>query len=157
MRRLLVLAFSSCAALDNGLGRRPPMGYNSWYDLGCSPYMNATTIKRVADLVVSKGLAAQGYHYVNLDDCYIKDRVHGTLVPDESFGGVVGIKSLADYLHGKNLSFGLYTDRGDRTCVIAARFDEPPSFLRLPARLPAAVPHPVSQGWARDGRASPPE
>lgn len=37
------------------------MGYNSWYDLMCSPYMNETTLERTADAMVAKGLVALGY------------------------------------------------------------------------------------------------
>ena len=37
------------------------MGYNSWYDLMCSPYMNETTLERTADAMISKGLVALGY------------------------------------------------------------------------------------------------
>lgn len=38
-----------------------PMGYNSWYDLMCSPYMNETTLERTADAMIEKGLVALGY------------------------------------------------------------------------------------------------
>ena len=38
-----------------------PMGYNSWYDLMCSPYMNETTLERTADAMIAKGLFALGY------------------------------------------------------------------------------------------------
>jgi hypothetical protein len=43
------------------LVRAAPMGYNSWYDLMCSPYMNETTLERTADAMVTKGLVALGY------------------------------------------------------------------------------------------------
>ncbi len=54
--------------LDNGLGLTPPMGWNSWNKFGC--YINETLIKQTADLLVSTGLAAKGYKYLNLDDCW---------------------------------------------------------------------------------------
>jgi alpha-galactosidase len=38
---LLLLVFGS--ALDNGLGRTPPMGWNSWNHFGCN--INETVIK----------------------------------------------------------------------------------------------------------------
>lgn len=108
-------------SLPNGLGRTPPMGWNSWYDLTCADVMDANMIKLTADLMIIKGLAAVGYHYVNLDGCYLTPgaggRVNGTLQPDpQHFGGTPGIKDLADYLHVHNLSFGVYTDRGSATC-----------------------------------------
>jgi alpha-galactosidase len=62
----LVLVFAF--ALDNGVGRTPPMGWNSWNHFGCN--INENLIKQTADLIVSTGLAAKGYKYVNLDDCW---------------------------------------------------------------------------------------
>jgi len=62
----LVLVFTF--ALDNGVGRTPPMGWNSWNHFGCN--INENLIKQTADLIVSTGLAAKGYKYVNLDDCW---------------------------------------------------------------------------------------
>jgi alpha-galactosidase len=70
MRRILlfvVLAVLS-TALDNGVGLTPPMGWNSWNHFGC--FINETIIKQTADLLVSSGLAAKGYKYLNLDDCW---------------------------------------------------------------------------------------
>ena len=61
--------------LDNGLGLTPQMGYNSWYDLMCTEHMNEATIRGVADALVKTGLARAGFRYLNLDDCYIKDRL----------------------------------------------------------------------------------
>ena len=60
---MLLLGF----ALDNGVGLTPPMGWNSWNHFGCN--INENLIKQTADLIVSSGLAAKGYNYVNLDDC----------------------------------------------------------------------------------------
>lgn len=68
--RLLVLALvvAACLTLDNGVGLTPPMGWNSWNHFGCK--INEDLIKQTADLLVSTGLAAKGYKYVNLDDCW---------------------------------------------------------------------------------------
>jgi len=62
---ILILAVNS---LDNGLGRTPPMGWNSWNHFGCK--INETIVKQTADLLVSTGLAAKGYKYLNIDDCW---------------------------------------------------------------------------------------
>eukprot|EP01121_Diplochlamys_sp_Union-15-3_P001049 TRINITY_DN1090_c0_g1_i1.p1 TRINITY_DN1090_c0_g1~~TRINITY_DN1090_c0_g1_i1.p1 ORF type:complete len:520 (+),score=61.44 TRINITY_DN1090_c0_g1_i1:109-1668(+) len=103
-------------ALDNGLGRTPAMGYNSWYDLTCSSAMNEDVIKQTADAMVSTGLAKLGYQYINMDDCWAEGRYNnGTVYPDfTKFKS--GIKALADYIHSKGLKFGVYTDRGNLTC-----------------------------------------
>ena len=54
--------------LDNGLGKTPPMGWNSWNKFGCN--LNETLIKDTVDQIVRLGLRDKGYKYVNLDDCW---------------------------------------------------------------------------------------
>lgn len=67
---LITIAFVCC--LDNGLGKTPPMGWNSWNHFACN--INETIIKETIDLLISTGLAAKGYKYVNIDDCWQIDR-----------------------------------------------------------------------------------
>jgi alpha-galactosidase len=75
MIRTLIVTLTLTASvfcLDNGLGRTPPMGWNSWNHFGCN--INETTIRETADLLVKTGLAAKGYKYLNIDDCWQIDR-----------------------------------------------------------------------------------
>jgi alpha-galactosidase len=65
---LLALLLAVSAPLDNGVGLTPPMGWNSWNHFGCN--IDEALIKQTADRLVSSGLAARGYVYVNLDDCW---------------------------------------------------------------------------------------
>lgn len=67
---LLVAAcvFSAVSCLDNGLALTPAMGWNSWNHFACN--INEDLIKQTADKIVSTGLAALGYNYINLDDCW---------------------------------------------------------------------------------------
>jgi alpha-galactosidase len=65
---LLFIVLPLIFALDNGVGLTPPMGWNSWNHFGCK--INENLIKETADILVSTGLAAKGYKYVNLDDCW---------------------------------------------------------------------------------------
>lgn len=106
-------------ALDNGLGRTPPMGYNSWYDLECDRSMNETFLQAEVDALISKGLNKLGYRYFNLDDCWAIDRQGpgGALRADPSKFPSGTLKPLADHVHSKGLLFGTYTDRGDKTCA----------------------------------------
>jgi len=103
------------SALDNGLGLTPQMGWNSWNHFGCD--INEQLIRDTIDTLVSSGLAAAGYKYVNLDDCWQVSRdVDGKIVADpDAFPS--GIHALANYAHSKGLKFGLYSDAGKKTCA----------------------------------------
>ena len=101
--------------LDNGLGRTPPMGYNTWNDFECEG-VSAANISKVADKMVELGLLSLGYEYLVIDDCWAARRENGVLVPD-SKAFPKGMKSVADYVHSKGLKFGIYTDRGSWTCA----------------------------------------
>ena len=56
----------AAAALDNGLGIRPQMGWNSWNCYGSG--VNAADLKATADFFVSSGLRDAGYEYVSTDE-----------------------------------------------------------------------------------------
>lgn len=112
---ILLLCLLPALGLDNGLGRTPPMGWNSWNHFGCK--INETIIKETADLLVKTGLAAKGYKYLNIDDCWQIDRnlITREIVPDATkFPS--GMAKLAEYVHSKGLLFGLYSDAGTKTC-----------------------------------------
>ncbi|CAN1221877.1 Alpha-galactosidase 2, partial [Linum grandiflorum] len=70
-----------------------------------------------ADALVSTGLAAQGYRYVNIDDCWgehERDSKGNMRANSSTFPS--GIKALSDYVHSKGLKLGIYSDAGFRTC-----------------------------------------
>ncbi|KAK6850187.1 glycoside hydrolase family 27 protein [Apiospora arundinis] len=103
--------------LDNGLGRTPALGWNSWNVGGCQ-YANADTALKTAKLFVSLGLKDAGYQYVNIDDCWstMNRNSSGYLVPDPN-KFPKGMKALADEIHGMGLKFGLYGCAGSKTCA----------------------------------------
>jgi alpha-galactosidase len=102
-------------------------GWNSWNHFHCN--IDEKLIQQTADAIVSTGLAKAGYQYglllitilksiifffavsfiVNLDDCWQVSRdAQGTIQPDpKAFPS--GMPALADYVHSKNLKFGLYS------------------------------------------------
>jgi len=96
------------------LARTPPMGWNSWNKFGCD--VSEQLIRDTADAMVASGMKDAGYQYIVIDDCWQVSRdAQGRIVPDaKRFPG--GMKALADYVHGKGLRFGLYSDAGARTC-----------------------------------------
>ena len=112
----LVMSTSWSHALDNGLARTPPMGWNSWNKFACKG-LNEKVVRETADAMASNGMKEAGYQFVILDDCWQTERdANGNIVADaERFPS--GIKALADYIHRKGLKFGIYTDVGIMTCA----------------------------------------
>jgi alpha-galactosidase len=110
---LLPLA-SAPARAGDGLALTPPMGWNSWNKFGCD--VSEKLIREAADALVASGMKDAGYQYVVIDDCWqVKRDEKGRIVADpERFAS--GMKALADYVHGKGLKFGLYSDAGTGTC-----------------------------------------
>jgi len=96
------------------LARTPPMGWNSWNHFHCD--VSERLVRETADALVASGLADAGYRNVVIDDCWQVARdAGGTIVADrDRFPS--GIAALADYVHGKGLKLGIYTDAGPQTC-----------------------------------------
>ncbi|MBN1308625.1 MAG: glycoside hydrolase family 27 protein, partial [Chitinispirillaceae bacterium] len=110
------------AALENGLARTPPMGFNTWNWFKCGDAnhgpIDETLIKEIADAMVSSGMRDSGYQYVNIDDCWgeaSRDARGGMVASRSRFPG--GMKALADYVHSKGLMLGIYTDVAHLTCA----------------------------------------
>jgi len=90
------------------------MGWNSWNKFQCD--VDEQIIRAMADAMATNGMKDAGYQYINIDDCWQGQRdVQGFIQPDpKKFPS--GMKALADYVHGKGLKFGLYSDAGAKTC-----------------------------------------
>ncbi|MGW7002751.1 glycoside hydrolase family 27 protein [Streptomyces sp. NPDC054933] len=102
-------------ALDNGLARTPPMGWNSWDTFGCNA--DEQIVKDTADFMASTGMRDAGYQYLTIDDCWMSRSrdAGGNLVPDpQKYPD--GLAALAAYVHGKGLKFGLYESPTYHTC-----------------------------------------
>ncbi|XP_031405460.1 alpha-galactosidase-like isoform X3 [Punica granatum] len=101
--------------VENGLGRTPPMGWNSWNHFHC--HIDEKLIKETADAMISTGLSSLGYQYINIDDCWgeLNRDSEGNLVAKASTFPS-GIKALTDYVHSKGLKLGIYSDAGTQTC-----------------------------------------
>ena len=117
---VFILAVNCCVLSAQGSDRQaqvaptPPMGWNSWNKFAC--HVNEQLIRETADAMVSSGMKAAGYQYVNIDDCWQVNRdVQGNIVADPA-GFPSGIKVLAEYVHSKGLKLGVYTDAGRMTC-----------------------------------------
>jgi len=103
------------SVLDNGLALTPPMGWNSWNIFQAD--INELKIKQTADALVDSGMRDAGYTYLVLDDGWMAEErdSEGRLVADPNkFPN--GMKAIGDYIHSKDLKFGIYEDRGHSTC-----------------------------------------
>jgi len=111
---IFLLGYFFINPLDNGLGLTPQMGWNTWNKFGCN--INQTLIKNSIDEFIKSGLHEAGYKYINLDDCWQRNRSRdGIIEPDyETFPD--GIEPLVKYAHERQLLFGLYSSAGDKTC-----------------------------------------
>lgn len=72
--------------------------------------------------MVQTGLSQYGYRYINIDDGYFGGRdANGRILhhPDRFPNGM---KHLAEYIHGKGLKAGIYSDAGINTC--ASHYDQ---------------------------------
>ncbi|MEV6304969.1 ricin-type beta-trefoil lectin domain protein [Actinoplanes sp. NPDC051861] len=111
-----VVPGTAASALENGVARTPPMGWNTWNTFGCN--INETLIRQMADAMVSSGMRDLGYQYVVVDDCWFNPNrdSSGNLQGDPNrFPS--GMKALGDYLHNRGLKFGIYQVPLDRTCA----------------------------------------
>ena len=100
---------------DNGAALTPPMGWSSW-NLFASR-INEDLIKEIAVAMKQSGLAAAGYRYVNIDDCWqssARDE-DGRLQCDKATFPH-GIRALADDVNALGLKLGLYSSNGTKTC-----------------------------------------
>ena len=113
---LLAGRAAPAAALDDGLARTPPMGWNGWYAFGCA--VTERTVRETADAMVRTGMRGAGYRFVNLDDCWMgwARAANGELVPDHA-RFPHGIAAVARYVHARGLLLGTYLDAGRRTCA----------------------------------------
>ncbi len=96
---------------------RPPMGWNSWNTFGRD--ISDSLIRETAEAFIDTGLRDAGYEYVVIDDCWAekeRDEATGELVASRA-KFPEGMKSLADFVHGKGLKFGMYSCAGVRTCA----------------------------------------
>lgn len=103
------------AAVDRKLVPQPPLGFNDWNAVHCT--VSEALIEQTALAMVTDGLRAAGYRYVNVDDCWSAPRrdTRGRLMADP-LRFPHGMRALGAFIHALGLKFGLYADVGTETC-----------------------------------------
>ena len=105
----------SAMAINNGLGLKPAMGWNTWNKYGCD--INEQVIISNADEIIKLGLDKLGYVYVNIDDCWqLPDRDADGKVQVDMTKFPRGMEYVGEYLHNNTLLFGIYSSAGTMTC-----------------------------------------
>jgi alpha-galactosidase len=98
---------------SNGLGRTPPMGWNSWNKFHTK--IDDRLIREIADAMVASGMKDAGYQFINIDDGWEGTRdAAGHIQSNARFPDM---KALAAYVHGMGLKLGIYSSPGFRTCA----------------------------------------
>ena len=109
------LNYNANEPYNNGAALTPPMGWSSWNLFRNK--INEDLIFQTAKALKDSGLAACGYKYVNIDDCWqssMRDE-NGRLQGDlESFPS--GMKNLVEKVNGLGLKLGIYSSNGTLTC-----------------------------------------
>ena len=117
MKKFLLSLLACCVgACVTASAEQPPiMGWSSWNTYGFQ--INDSLVRTQADAMVNLGFFEKGYKYINIDDGFFGGRdkdghllIHPTRFPN-------GLRTLVDYIHGKGLKAGIYSDAGRNTCA----------------------------------------
>lgn len=92
---------------ENALALTPPMGWNSWNCYRSD--IDADKILRIAKGMVTSGLAARGYTYVNLDSGWQSNRRGGRFNSIIPHNGFPDMAALCSQIHALGLKIGLYS------------------------------------------------
>ena len=123
-------ARAATAYPPGGPDQTPVMGWSGWSFLRLGA--NAAQVEGEANALVSTGLAAAGYQYVNIDDGWYQcpgsqgpnvDAYGRWVVNAANYPGVGsenGIQALAAYVHSLGLKFGIYETAGISSQAVAA-------------------------------------
>jgi hypothetical protein len=118
----LVATSAPAQAETGGVDQTPVMGWSSWSFLRMG--LSAARIKGEAKALVTTGLAADGYKYVNIDDNWYQcpgpqgpnvDQYGRWIINSKEFpdaGSENGIEAVAKYVHSLGLKFGIYETAG---------------------------------------------
>ena len=111
----LTLDISNTENYDNEVSPLPIMGWSSWNTL--RNHISENSIYETAKAIKDSGLAAAGYTYVNIDDCWqstFRDE-NGRLQGDlEAFPS--GMEALCKKINALDLKMGIYSSNGTLTC-----------------------------------------
>ena len=115
MKKLSILFMALVLPLLLVAQNPPLMGWSSWNTYGY--LINDDVLQAQADAMVELGFLECGYNHINIDDGFFggRDAEGKLLIHSERFPN--GLRPLVDYIHGKGLRAGIYSDAGRNTCA----------------------------------------
>lgn len=111
---LLIGFFLANSIFLSAQTKAPIMGWSSWNNFRIN--INEEIIKGQVDAMVNTSLYDAGYRFINIDDGFFGGRDSSGEVVADAAKFPSGMKSLAAYIHSKNLKADIYTDVGKNTC-----------------------------------------
>ena len=105
---------------EHKLALTPQMGWNSWNVWGDT--VDEEKVKDAANDMISAGLQAHGYQFVNIDEGWQRKPAPPSATTRDAQGNVLtnpqfpDMKALADFVHAKGLRIGIYSSPGPTTC-----------------------------------------
>ncbi|KAG7286441.1 hypothetical protein NEMBOFW57_008751 [Staphylotrichum longicolle] len=110
-----LLYATGATALDNGVGKLPALGFNTWNVYQCD--YTADVLLKQAQALVDHGLVKAGYNNFMLDDCYsLKERDKKGNIVEDPKKFPKGMKDFTKSLKKLGFRAGIYSDAGYRTC-----------------------------------------
>ncbi|KAF4556769.1 Alpha galactosidase A-like protein 1 [Elsinoe fawcettii] len=113
----IALLASSTLAINNGFGRTPVMGFNTYNDIGCNP--NEKYMFDTMDSFAQRGFLGAGYKYFQIDcgwqSTSNRRQANGSLDWDRT-AFPNGIRALADRAISRGFQWSMYTDQGVYAC-----------------------------------------
>jgi alpha-galactosidase len=91
------------------------MGWMTWNYFADN--FNENDVREMADAMVTSGMLIAGYDHVFMDDGWQGGRDNRNNIIPNPIKFPSGIKALADYVHGKGLKLGIYSDAAPLTCA----------------------------------------
>jgi len=91
------------------------MGWASWNNFEVN--ISESIIRAQADAMVSSGLSASGFKYINIDDGFFNGRYDDGSLRIDAVKFPHGMKVMCDYIHSKGLKAGFYSEAGANTCA----------------------------------------
>ncbi|KAK7177383.1 glycoside hydrolase family 27 protein, partial [Paraphaeosphaeria sporulosa] len=107
-----ILLFTNFAtALNNGVGKLPKMGYNTFNAFGCNYDQGKLLLQ--AEAMVQYGLVEAGYNSILFDDCFT-EKERGA---DDLSKWPQGLRNVTLRLKDMGITASAYSDAGYRTCA----------------------------------------